>query len=109
MEKHIKKVQKLGNSLSLSLSELKRLGLGRGDYVNVALDGDKIVISKDELSSLRPLGISEEDWNDFVSVCLSNKKFKNMRYDEKITIALREAMKNWIDEQKKKVIAKIHI
>jgi len=108
MEKKSKKIQKMGNSLALSLSELKKIGLNRGDYVYVILDGEKLVVAKDEFSSLRPLGISEEEWNDFVSTCLSSKRFKKMRYDEKVTTALQEAIKNWIEEEKKKVLLKIH-
>ena len=100
--KKVKKVQKWGNSLAVSLSELKDIGVKRGDYVNVFYDNGRIIISKEEdyIDTLKPFGLDDNLWDEFISSCLKTKRLKKIKREERILIALEEAIRKWIKDER---------
>lgn len=102
MEKKKKSVLKIGNSLGLSLSELKSFGIKRGDKVNVFVDDGKILvdISDDYLSVFKPVGIDNDEWDEFISTVLRSRRLKKLKREERILQALREALRKWIEDEK---------
>jgi len=78
--------------------ELKKLGLKLGDKVKVFMDKDKIIISnKSEPEVLRPPGVSQETWNEFMHYILRKEKSGNL--SEEISREIEEALKHWVDEK----------
>lgn len=101
MEKKTKTILKIGNSLGLSLSELRKLNLKPGSKVSVCFDGEKIIIGNDDyLGMLKPSGIDKELWDEFISVVISTKRFKNLAIEDKIIKAFEEAIKKFIEDEK---------
>ena len=103
MELNVKKIFRSGRmGLVLILNkEFKKLGLGIGDTVHVFLDKDKIIISKkSEPEILRPPGVSEETWTEFMNYII-RKRSGNL--SEEISKEIDEALKNWVEEKTLKI------
>ena len=93
----------VGGTLGLSLSELKFLGFNKKNrgVVDVYLDGKKIIITNDSIDVLRPCGVDEDIWSEFLSEAMKLKVKTNTRLD-KIIYALNDALKLWVEERKRK-------
>ena len=95
----------IGGTLGLTLSELKYLGFDRKNrgFVDVYLDDKKIIITRDPIDVLKPSGVSEDIWEEFLSEAMKLKVKTNSKID-KIIYALNDALKLWIRERRKKFI-----
>jgi len=95
----------IGGTLGITLSELKYLGFDKKNrgFVDVYLDDKKIIITRDPIDVLKPSGVSEDVWEDFLSEAMKLKVKANSKID-KIIYALNDALKLWVRERRKKFI-----
>jgi|GEM_PF-6706394 len=96
----------IGGTLGITLSELKYLGFTKKNrgFVDVYLDGKKIIISKDPIDVLKPSGVQEDIWEEFLSEAMRLKKPKTDNKIDKIIYALNDALKLWVKDRREKYI-----
>jgi len=101
MEVETRKVNRVGTSLAIYLSKyMKKLGIEKGDYVNIYTDDDKIIICPNNSSDpIKPIKFNEQLWKEFVSVITKLHGRTYAQKDENIAKCLEEAVKMWMKKK----------